>query len=871
MKNIIFTLIISLIATSYAVSQPKLESLNLPEEWNFLFGDNPEYSMPEYNDQAWEKIIPNNYWKKNGRIDFSGVAWYRTRVVIPSSLKNNDALVKAVQISLGKINRQDTTYFNGEEIGSTSNRHTERSYLIPFELIRWDQENVIAIKVNGTGGYNGMYGGTLAVRALQLSDLLELSVPGEPVKFVTPNAKFSNALNFNLKTPVDIIKGTLAIKVYNVKNNEVIFQKDDQLTVGNKADSVYNLSFDIKEPANYKVEYSFSCENLSGSIAAGRMLSYISTPRMNEHAESPVVKELIPGKAMPFDLEAMKFGGYLNGWLNVNLHERLLNIDETGILECYYNRPTVQPWGGEYTGKYLHAASRVWRSSKDPQLKEQMDRIVDILIACQTEEGYLGAYLAEDYWTSWDVWSHKYNMLGLLSYYSVTGYKPALDACVKMGDLLCRTYGEDPGQRRIIDKSHHVGMASTSVLEPMTYLYRVTGDKKYLDFCNYIIESYDLKGGPEIISTLTTIGKVDKTANGKAYEMMSNLTGIVKLYQLTGNEELLLAVENAWDDITAHKLYITGTTSAAEHFKADFVLPADDDAHMGEGCVTTTWVQFSQALYYLTGDPKYVGEMEKSIYNHVFAAEDPQTGGVSYYTALQDKKPYRSTIEGHCCLASIPRAISAVPELAYAKNADNGFSINLYSTGKLVSEILDTRGEAVGVQCSIQSSFPAGGQSTISITPEKSSDFKLSLYVPDWCANFKAVINGNTMRGKPGHYLDIEQRWEGNTVIKASFDMTIQELDGGLSYPDHMALKYGAQVLSVDQTLNPEIRDLDKLSFGSPELTPLPKTSLPSGWIGGQVFKANAYYEDKPVDINLVPYADASQTGGDIRTWIPKK
>jgi hypothetical protein len=61
-------------------------------------------------------------------------------------------------------------------------------------------------------------------------------------------------------------------------------------------------------------------------------------------------------------------------------------------------------------------------------------------------------------------------MLGLLSYYSVTGYKPALDACVKMGDLLCRTYGEDPGQRRIIDKSHHVGMASTSVLEPMTYL-----------------------------------------------------------------------------------------------------------------------------------------------------------------------------------------------------------------------------------------------------------------------------------------------------------------------------------------------------------------------------------------------------------------
>lgn len=380
-----------------------------------------------------------------------------------------------------------------------------------------------------------------------------------------------------------------------------------------------------------------------------------------------------------------------------------------------------------------------------------------------------------------------------------------------------------------------------------------------------------MKGGSGIISTLTTIGKVDKTSNAKAYEMMSNLTGIVKLYQLIGGQELLQAVENAWDDITAHKLYITGTASEHEKFRADFFLPADNDAHMGEGCVTTTWLQLSQALYYLTGDPKYIREIEKSIYNHLFAAMDPQTGGVSYYTALQGKKPYRSNIDSHCCLASIPRGIAAIPELAYSKNADNGFSINLYSTGKLDGKIFNKRGEEVGVQCDIQSTFPAGGESTITIATEKPSEFKLSLYVPDWSSNFKAMVNGKTITGKPGHYLDIEQRWEANSVIRVSFDMTIQDLDGGLSYPDHLALKYGAQVLAVDQVLNPEIRDLDKLSIGSPELTPLPETSLPSGWIGDQVFKANAYYEGKPVDINLVPYADASQTGGDIRTWLQKK
>ena len=204
----------------------------------------------------------------------------------------------------------------------------------------------------------------------------------------------------------------------------------------------------------------------------------------------------------------------------------------------------------------------------------------------------------------------------------------------------------------------------------MTELYRYTGDKKYLDFCYYILKAYDYKNGPKIISTLTTIGKVDETADGKAYEMMSNLIGIVKLYQLTGDEKLLKAAENAWKDISTYKLYITGTASKEEVFQEDFVLPAGNDVNMGEGCVTTTWLQFSQALYYLTGESKYIDEIEKTIYNHLLAAENPQTGCVSYYTALQGKKPYRCTINAHCCLASVPRGIAAIPELAYTKNTE---------------------------------------------------------------------------------------------------------------------------------------------------------------------------------------------------------
>ena len=81
-------------------------------------------------------------------------------------------------------------------------------------------------------------------------------------------------------------------------------------------------------------------------------------------------------------------------------------------------------------------------------------------------------------------------------------------------------------------------MASTSVLGPIVELYRYTGDKKYLDFAHYIVTSYNHPDGPAIIRSILENGHVNKVANGKAYELLSNLVGIIKLYKLTGEKEL---------------------------------------------------------------------------------------------------------------------------------------------------------------------------------------------------------------------------------------------------------------------------------------------------------------------------------------------
>jgi Uncharacterized protein conserved in bacteria len=377
----------------------------------------------------------------------------------------------------------------------------------------------------------------------------------------------------------------------------------------------------------------------------------------------PVVPDKVKDRFLPAAFEDQKLSGFLAERMRINLEGRLLHVDEEALLQGFEKRPGSHPWIGEHVGKYLHAAVNTYRYTHDERLGKQMDRMARRLIAAQAPDGYLGTYIDAQRWTSWDVWVHKYDLIGLLSYYELTGYAPALEASKKVGDLLCRTFGENPGQRDIIAAGTHVGMAATSVLEPVVMLYRYSGDARYLDFARYLVRSWNRPGGPRIVQSLLETGSVYKTANAKAYEMMSNLVGLVDLYRMTGEEPLLKAAQIAWKDIASKRLYLTGTTSSKEHFRDDFDLPGSDVADVGEGCATVTWLQLSWQLLRLTGEQRYADELERTVYNQLLAAQDPANGNICYFTPLVGRK--NATPGINCCVSSEPRGISMIPQLAW--------------------------------------------------------------------------------------------------------------------------------------------------------------------------------------------------------------
>lgn len=112
-------------------------------------------------------------------------------------------------------------------------------------------------------------------------------------------------------------------------------------------------------------------------------------------------------------------------------------------------------------------------------------------------------------------------------------------------DYIVEHIGRETGKKQITDASRSwLGLNSSSVLEPIVRLYKLTKKEKYLDFATYIIEN---GGAKEVnIFELAYQNQLYPYQYGvsKAYEMMSCFEGLLEYYYVTGNEKYKTAVIN---------------------------------------------------------------------------------------------------------------------------------------------------------------------------------------------------------------------------------------------------------------------------------------------------------------------------------------
>jgi len=147
------------------------------------------FADPKLNDADWAEISPAKVWEESGYESIDGIAWYRKTIELTSVQAKNGS-----EISLGAIDDNDISWINGVKIGATNKYDTKRIYAIPANTLKAGK-NVIAIRVEDTGGGGGLYGGA-EDKYLQIGDKkLSLS---DPWKFKVTEARIeSNDVNPN--------------------------------------------------------------------------------------------------------------------------------------------------------------------------------------------------------------------------------------------------------------------------------------------------------------------------------------------------------------------------------------------------------------------------------------------------------------------------------------------------------------------------------------------------------------------------------------------------------------------------------------------------------------------------------------------------
>jgi alpha-galactosidase len=294
MKNI-FAFILILLFTSFTKHE-KEEALNLNTDWKFILGDNLEYAQPGFNDLPWKTIKVDKIWENLGYDPYDGFAWYRLKIVIPSTLKEKASLKDSLLLFMGKINNFDQTFLNGKIIGINGKNvasetvadtaflkapislwDVERRYTLSVNdpRIFWDKENVIAVRVFDQGGQGGMYTGNQMIRMTKLSDYLSIDFNKKP--FLFRNDSLEKEISIQNKSDHYTLAGEFKMVAVNKLSLVKLLDLKEEIKLKPMEQKSFILS--IQEQDQSAVfSYLFISEKEQNSIEVNEESPYICTP-----------------------------------------------------------------------------------------------------------------------------------------------------------------------------------------------------------------------------------------------------------------------------------------------------------------------------------------------------------------------------------------------------------------------------------------------------------------------------------------------------------------------------------------------------------------------------------------------------------------
>src|SRR5450759_21042 len=217
---------------------------------------------------------------------------------------------------------------------------------------------------------------------------------------------------------------------------------------------------------------------------------------------------------------------------------------------------TIYPFDDSDVYKIIEGASYSLQTFPDPKLEAYLDSVIRKIGLAQEKDGYLytNRTIAEKHggkglheWANKNRWendsisSHELYNLGHLyeaaaAYYQATGKRSLLDIALKSADLVNKDFGWD---RLKIYPGHQV------IEMGLVKLYRVTGEKKYLDLARFFL---DVRGPNGAQYNQANKKVVDQSvAVGHAVRATYMYSGMADIAAIEKDTVYLKAITRIWD------------------------------------------------------------------------------------------------------------------------------------------------------------------------------------------------------------------------------------------------------------------------------------------------------------------------------------
>lgn len=508
-------------------------------------------------------------------------------------------------------------------------------------------------------------------------------------------------------------------------------------------------------------------------------------------------------------------------------------------------------WRGEYWGKLMRGACMTWQYTKDSELYDILTDAVKRLLEAQETDGRISTYSREAEFQGWDIWCRKYVLLGLIHFHEICREKElaaeVLEAAGRHLDYIIDHIGAGEGKKKITLASNNWrGINSSSILEPVVRLYQIKPEKRYLEFADYIVETGGAEGFDIFQAAFEDRLYPYQYPVVKAYELMSCFEGLLVYARVKGEERWKQAAVRFADRLLESEATIVGGSGCEHELFNHSSLMQTGTAYEGlmlETCVTVTWMKLMARVYEMTGDMRYLEEVERAAFNALYGAVNTEystcgpetTFDEPSYRGVYDRSvsarggrgqmfdsysPLRSGIRGRavggfksmeqgtaycgCCIA-IGAAGTALVPAAAARERQGGVEIGVYLPGSITFMAGD-----VPVKLEVDTRYPADGEISVQVHTDREISFPLWLRIPSFAESGRVFVNEEEQKGVcRGTFFELHRSWKEGDSIRISLEFGAR-LVYGMENPEdpgsrrHVAVLYGPLALARDRRLGTE-------------------------------------------------------------------